>query len=100
MRGRRLQGKEVNLPTGYVGIITQDGGVSRMDRRDVMYNNEEAEEEQEEIHILNEVGSFEKIVLWDHEKIIEDEDAFVKGVSEWIGFAEMVGPPQWSVNGH
>ena len=51
---------------------------------------EEEEEEQEEVTVLNEVGSFEKVVIWNHESIIEGDDAFVKGLREWIAFAEAV----------
>ena len=40
--------------------------------------------------MLNEVGSFEKVVIWNHESTVDGDDAFVKGLSEWIGFAEAV----------
>ena len=92
LRGRRLQGKEVTLPTGYEGIITQDGGVQKLEVRDAMYEDE-GEEEQEDVGVLNEVGSFDRVMLWEHEKIVEDDDVFVKGVTEWVGFAEAVSWP-------
>ena len=49
-------------------------------------------EEEGEISMLQELGSFDQIVLWGHESTIEGEDPFVKGMEEWIGFAEAVGP--------
>ncbi len=51
---------------------------------------EEGEEEQEEVTVLNEVGSFDKVVAWNHESVVDGDDAFVKGLGEWIAFAEAV----------
>ena len=45
-------------------------------------------EETEPIKILEEIGSFDSIVVWDHEKMPEKDDPFIKAVEEWIGFAE------------
>ena len=51
---------------------------------------DEGDEEQEEVTVLNEVGSFEKVVIWNHESIVDGDDAFVKGLGEWVAFAEAV----------
>lgn len=51
---------------------------------------EEGEEEPEEVTVLNEVGSFDRVVVWSHETRLDEDDAFVKGLGEWIGFAEAV----------
>ncbi len=52
---------------------------------------EDGEEESRKIvTVLNEVGSFEKVVVWNHESIVDGDDAFVKGLGEWIAFAEAV----------
>ena len=48
------------------------------------------EEEQEDMTVLNELGSFDNLFLWNHESMINEDDAFIKGLSEWIGFAEAV----------
>ena len=45
-------------------------------------------EETEPTKILEEIGSFDSIVVWDHEKMPEKDDPFIKAVEEWIGFAE------------
>lgn len=50
----------------------------------------EEEEEEEEITVLKEVGSFEKVIIWNHESMVDRDDAFMKGLNEWIGFAEAV----------
>ena len=46
------------------------------------------QEETEPIKVLEEIGSFSSIVVWDHEKMPEKDDPFIKAVEEWIGFAE------------
>jgi ribonuclease H2 subunit C len=47
---------------------------------------------QEPVKTLEEQGSFDEIVVWDHE-VTPDEssDAYAKGIEEWISFAEQVG---------
>ena len=50
------------------------------------------DEETEEARTLQEVASFDKVVLWGHESLVEGDDAFMKGLGEWIGFAEAVRP--------
>ena len=92
-RGRKLRGQEVNLPQEYRGVIVKEAGKEKTalqnhDKGDLA--GEEGEEEQEEATLLKEVGSFEKIVVWNHESMVNGDDAFVKGVSEWIDFAEAV----------
>lgn len=59
--------------------------------------DEEGEEEEGEdgegaqtVGTLSEVAEFEEVMVWDHEAIRSGEDAFVKGMEEWIRFAEVV----------
>lgn len=35
-------------------------------------------------------AKFGEIMVWDHEAVPEGADVYVKGVEEWIGFAEAV----------
>ena len=52
-------------------------------------NNDAGEvEETEPIEVLEEIGSFDSIVVWDREKMPEKDDPFIKGVEEWTAFAE------------
>lgn len=48
------------------------------------------EEEQEDMTVLDEIGSFDNLFLWNYESMITEDDAFVKGLNEWISFAEAV----------
>ena len=96
-RGRKLRGREIGVPQGYRGVVVEEAGKEK----DVFQNpdkgdmeggegEEEEEEEEEEVTVLNEVGSFSEVVVWNHESMADGDDAFVKGMSEWIGFAKAV----------
>ena len=53
---------------------------------------DEEDEDEEVVKVLEEKGSFDEAVLWGHESTPEEGDPYVKGIEEWIAFAEMVGP--------
>lgn len=40
--------------------------------------------------IMDKTAGFDHVVVWDHEAVPGAEDMYVKGVEEWIGFAEAV----------
>ncbi len=104
-RGRKLKGKEIKVPEGYQGVIVTDAGKQKNaankvgmlnsvgDRARAMYEDNEDEEEEDDINVLEEVSSFSDIMIWGHETIAESDDAFVKGMGEWISFAEAVCIP-------
>lgn len=92
-RGRKLHGRKVKIPEGYSGVIVQDDG-----QKEAMEGNSEerredansTEEHDEETATLQEKGQFDEIMVWGHESVAEEDDTFVKGVNEWIIFAEAV----------
>lgn len=47
-------------------------------------------EKEVEVKVLEEQSSFEEIVVWGHESTMNEEDPYVRGVEEWVGFAEAV----------
>lgn len=52
---------------------------------------EEEEDERIEVRLMEEVGEFDEVVVWGHEVVPDEtEDAYSKGISEWISFAEAV----------
>lgn len=91
-RGRKLRGQEIDVPQGYRGVVVQEAGKERTAFRTTDRGGLEVEgdEELEEDTVLNEIGSFEKVIIWNHESMVDGDDAFVKGLSEWIGFAQVV----------
>ncbi|KAL3476249.1 ribonuclease H2 non-catalytic subunit-domain-containing protein, partial [Aspergillus californicus] len=87
-RGRKLRGRRVQIPEGYEGIVA-----THTDREmpttidDTSISGEEAELE-EPVKILEKQATFDDYVVWGHETIPAADDPFVKGVEEWVKFAE------------
>lgn len=94
LRGRKLRGREVKVPQGYRGYILQKDGKTAQAAGDVEVRGEEGEEDEEaeaEAGRTMEVrGTFDSVMVWGHDMMPADEDEYVKGVEEWIGFAEAV----------
>jgi ribonuclease H2 subunit C len=44
-----------------------------------------------EVKLMETKTTFDEVVIWGHEIVPEDDDVYVKGVEEWIAFAEAVG---------
>ncbi|OJD19394.1 hypothetical protein AJ78_00664 [Emergomyces pasteurianus Ep9510] len=106
-RGRRLRGRRVLIPQGYQGVVAsqtdpnpklapQNSGTRQ--KRDRSHEQDGTEEEEDDddddlepsTTILDNQGTFSDFMVWDHEKLPATDDPFVKGVSEWIRFAEAV----------
>ncbi|KAK5455904.1 hypothetical protein LTS15_005222 [Exophiala xenobiotica] len=49
---------------------------------------EEEEEPPEPVRILETVSTFDDVIVWGHDRIPNQDDTFVKGIEEWISFAE------------
>lgn len=47
-------------------------------------------EEEEPVRILEEEAVFQEFTVWGHETIPAADDPYVKGIEEWINFAEAV----------
>jgi ribonuclease H2 subunit C len=96
----------VKVPEGYEGVVllktekvlpAQKLKAPEMDGDEDM---QEEGEEEAEVKMMEEMGKFGEVVVWGHEVVPEKEDEYVKGVEEWIGFAEAVGilhPPSQCV---
>lgn len=52
-------------------------------------DGDDAEEAPEEVKIAERVGEFDEVVVWGHGGEVEaGQDMFVRGMQEWVGFAE------------
>lgn len=117
-RGRKLVGQDLTLPKGYSGeenilvsmfrhVLTPESGaviqkttdllpqeskpLPRMDEDDL--SADEDQEAPQEVKIMQEAASFEKITVWGHEALPSgSEDPYLKGVQEWMLFAKSVSP--------
>lgn len=103
LRGRKLLGRKIRVPEGYQGLV-----LSKTDRlldvaqkpvsigRQVPCDPDDDDEELEgeekpaEVKLMELKGNFDEIMVWDHDAVVEDGDEYVKGLGEWIGFAEAV----------
>ncbi|KAL4917500.1 ribonuclease H2 non-catalytic subunit-domain-containing protein [Aspergillus aurantiobrunneus] len=88
-RGRKLRGRRVQIPEGYEGVVA-----AHTDREiPTAAASESASEEgerDEPVKILEKQVTFGDYVVWGHETIPAADDPFVKGVEEWVKFAEVM----------
>lgn len=101
-RGRKLQGREIKIPGGYSGIVVKAEAKElgnlpvnreRWRQKEESGHGVEDDGEEEVLKVLEEVGEFRGIMVWGHESIAGGDDTFVKGIEEWIGFADMIHRP-------
>ncbi|KAF2772779.1 ribonuclease H1 small subunit [Teratosphaeria nubilosa] len=101
-RGRKLRGRTVKLPEGYTGVVLQRTEklleskrkaalpvpeIEQEDEEDEFAMREDGKEE-EEVKLMEQMGTFDEAVVWGHENVPEDEDEYVKGIDEWIAFSQ------------
>lgn len=53
-------------------------------------NDDIGEERPENVKVVEQVSSFEELLVWGHDQMPAADDPFVKGVQEWISFAEAI----------
>jgi ribonuclease H2 subunit C len=94
-RGRHLHGTMLPLPSNYTGAVLHitdklaPQARTEDDKMDDGDDAEDVEEVPEEVKIAEQVGEFDELVVWGHGGEVEvGQDMFVRGMQEWIGFAE------------
>uniref|UniRef100_A0A093V572 Ribonuclease H2 subunit C n=1 Tax=Talaromyces marneffei PM1 TaxID=1077442 RepID=A0A093V572_TALMA len=85
-RGRKLQGRLVQLPEGYEVASPTNRLVPAANRN----SNMDDELPEEPVKILESQATFDSFVVWGHEIPPAADDTFVKGVDEWIKLAEAI----------
>ncbi|KAH1489591.1 hypothetical protein LV164_001993 [Aspergillus fumigatus] len=87
-RGRRLRGRRVAIPEGYQGIVVQHTERILPPKRRATGDETENQMEQEgPVKVLEQQATFDEFVVWGHEELPAADDAFVKGVEEWLKMA-------------
>lgn len=95
-RGRKLRGKTVQVPEGYSGVVLEktDQVLIRPKLPSIVDVDDELDEDAEdrpiETKVMNQKGAFDKVIVWGHESLPADDDAYVRGIHEWIQFAQKV----------
>ncbi|EUC38241.1 hypothetical protein COCCADRAFT_83550 [Bipolaris zeicola 26-R-13] len=95
-RGRHLHGTVLPLPENYTGaILAVTEKQLPQSRRPTESDGDETMEDGEEgaipveVKIAEQVGEFDEVVIWGHGGEVDPgQDMFVKGLKEWVGFAE------------
>ncbi|KAG9194487.1 hypothetical protein G6011_04522 [Alternaria panax] len=99
-RGRHLHGTTLPLPDNYTGAILhvtekqlpQSRTQPRQRPADDDDDDDDAEVEESipvEVKIAEQVGEFDQVIVWGHGGEVDaNGDVFIKGVNEWVGFAE------------
>lgn len=85
----------MKLPESYKGVVVSSnaGDMLRESHpsKDNLSDDGDEEEPTTEVGIMEEQASFEKLMIWGHEVLPNDGvDPYVRGVDEWIAFAEQV----------
>jgi ribonuclease H2 subunit C len=97
-RGRHLHGTVLPLPENYTGAVLhvtdrqvpQAQSKAQQPRDD----DDEGEDEDEDMEVVQtaiaeQVGEFDEVIVWGHGgQVDEAQDGLVRGVREWIGWAE------------
>ncbi|KAI4943037.1 hypothetical protein J4E86_009984 [Alternaria arbusti] len=96
-RGRHLHGTTLPLPQNYTGAILhvtdkQLPQTRTQQQQPADEDDEDAEVEESmpvEVKIAEQVGEFDEVIIWGHGGEVDGSgDAFVRGMNEWVGFAE------------
>lgn len=102
-RGRKFRGRILKVPKGYQGVVLEKTDKllpqkpPTADELRQIEEDDEMEVEAEkpaEVRVMDEKAQFDELVVWGHELLPEGDDVYVKGVEEWIAFAEAVGLTQ------
>lgn len=81
------------MPFLSVGVVATPTDRTIPSSRRLDSNGEEDvdAEPEELVKIFETQGTFDEMIVWGHEILPAADDSFVKGVEEWVRFAETVG---------
>lgn len=77
------------MPKEYKGLVLKATQRTIVEPTPILDDDEEPEL-PEPIKIVEEVSSFDEMMVWGHDQNPSCEDTFVKGVEEWISFAAAI----------
>jgi len=94
-RGRKLKGKAMKLPEGYYGTVVKKTEIKpeTSTRLEATEEVEVVENPEDEVQIgaMKGKATFDELMVWGHESTTDSTvDPYVRGMEEWIAFAEQV----------
>ncbi|PLN79568.1 ribonuclease H2 subunit C [Aspergillus taichungensis] len=84
-RGRKLRGRRVAVPEGYEGVVATP---TERTIRPAQNNAGDEAEPEEPVKVLEKKATFQDVMVWGHDLMPPADDPFVRGVEEWVRFAE------------
>lgn len=99
-RGRHLHGTALPLPDNYTGTVLHvtdkqlpQSPARAQQPREVDDDEQGADDDEEmegvQVIIAEQIGEFDEVVVWEHGGPVDEaQDGFVRGIMEWIGWAE------------
>jgi ribonuclease H2 subunit C len=111
-RGRHLHGTTLPLPRNYIGAIVHvtDKQLPQSRTQPQQHLADENREDDEdadmedsipvEVKIAEQVGEFDEVIIWGHGGEVDGSgNAFIRGMNEWVGFAESMHVDQEEQDG-
>ncbi|KAI1291172.1 ribonuclease H2, subunit C [Xylaria venustula] len=96
-RGRKFHGKALKLPEGYHGVVVEKTDAKPQTLSAEQEPTEEDVEvsehpgDQLEIGEMRGKAAFDELMIWGHESTSDSTaDPYVRGMEEWIAFAEEI----------
>lgn len=85
----------MKLPEGYHGSMVEQGQPKPEERSREEYaediDMQEERGDQIEVGAMRGMSAFDEVIVWDHESTADSSaDPYVRGMEEWISFAEQV----------
>lgn len=77
-------------------VEKSDRVLAQPEEKKLPYNGEEEDDDDEEealleVKLLEQVASFDRFTVWDHEAVPTDsDDTYIKSMQEWLVLAEAV----------
>lgn len=88
-RGRKLRGKVVKLTGNYQGLVLKATDETITDP--VLPAEDDVDPElPEPVKVMEEFSTFDELTIWGHDQVPASDDSFVKGIEEWVAFAEAI----------
>jgi ribonuclease H2 subunit C len=94
-RGRHLHGTAVPVPTGYTGAVLRmtKEPAQPPQSADRDHADEDGDDDQMMVdtETAEHMASFDEVVVWGHASEVDGgQDAYIRGIREWVGFAEAI----------
>lgn len=86
----------MKIPAEYKGVVLSFSTHNSEANNTCLSHQPRKDEDDEDVieeSIMEEKADFEDIIVWGHEALPDEAtDPYLRGIEEWVAFAEMVSP--------